>query len=102
MRCIARRRDVRILGVSGCSDNAARCRSCRRAPARDYGTALSRAEQAQQACAVSACPGHEGLLSLEGTEVDGVKAVAGGSALPPTAWAHLLSMGTKYRQEQQT
>ncbi len=37
---IARRRDVPILGVWGCSDNAARCRSCRRAPAMDYGTAL--------------------------------------------------------------
>ncbi|MGW6897569.1 STAS domain-containing protein [Streptomyces sp. NPDC054919] len=40
MRCIARRRDVLILVVFGRSDNAARCRSCRRAPARDYGTAL--------------------------------------------------------------
>ncbi|SFX56222.1 DUF6629 family protein [Streptomyces atratus] len=26
---------------SGVSDNAARCRGCRRAPARDYGTALT-------------------------------------------------------------
>ncbi|MFG2288134.1 hypothetical protein ACGFOU_18980, partial [Streptomyces sp. NPDC048595] len=37
---IARRRGVRKLGVSGRSDNAARCRSWRRAPTRDYGTAL--------------------------------------------------------------
>ncbi len=41
MRCIARRRCVHILDGCGRSDNAARCRSCRRAPARDYGTALT-------------------------------------------------------------
>ncbi|WP_371794215.1 aquaporin [Streptomyces sp. NBC_01718] len=45
MRCIARRRDVLIPVVFGRSDNAARCRSCRRAPARDYGTALSRTQR---------------------------------------------------------
>ncbi len=32
MRCIARRRSVFVLGVFGRSDNAARCRGCRRAP----------------------------------------------------------------------
>lgn len=39
MRCIARRRGARILDVFGRFDNAARCRSCRRAPARNCGTA---------------------------------------------------------------
>lgn len=32
-----------MLGVFGRSDNAARCRSCRRAPAGDYRTALIQA-----------------------------------------------------------
>ncbi|WLQ53941.1 hypothetical protein P8A21_40500 (plasmid) [Streptomyces poriferorum] len=41
MRCIARRRGARILDAFGRFDNAARCRSCRRAPARNCGTALS-------------------------------------------------------------
>lgn len=42
-RCVARHRSVRILDVCGRSDNAARCRSCRRAIARNCGTALARA-----------------------------------------------------------
>lgn len=38
MRCVPRRRSFRTLDVCGCSDNAARCRSRRRTPARTCGT----------------------------------------------------------------
>nr|WSZ96668.1 TauD/TfdA family dioxygenase [Streptomyces sp. NBC_00857] len=64
MRCIARRRGVRILDVCGRSDNAARCCSCRRAPAGDCGTALRR-PGGQAVFEKSRLPGGRTALLLE-------------------------------------
>jgi hypothetical protein len=79
MRCIARRRVVLILGVFGRSDNAARCRSCRRAPAGDYGTAL------RAVPALSASPERKAPLGPVPAPSRGLRGV--GAQRGPSDWS---------------